>query len=148
MPSRYRFPRLLPWSNVTVSGLSESSGGDRPSESMSLSYSKIAISYTQYDGAAGRPAPTASAGTWRRTGAVRPRPRVERRLAQVADETGRGSRPPAGVGPCGVCRRPGPDAAVYTLGDAGGRLDIVAESGRGARPASLIQPVPIDLGKK
>jgi type VI protein secretion system component Hcp len=51
MPSRYRFPRLLPWSNVTVSGLSEASGGDRPSESMSLSYSKIAISYTQYDGA-------------------------------------------------------------------------------------------------
>lgn len=37
-------------SNVTVSGLSEnaSSGGTIPTESMSLSYSKIAISYTQY----------------------------------------------------------------------------------------------------
>jgi type VI secretion system secreted protein Hcp len=37
-------------SNVTVSGVSEgaSSGGTIPAESMSLSYSKIAISYTQY----------------------------------------------------------------------------------------------------
>jgi type VI protein secretion system component Hcp len=35
-------------SNVTVSGLSEAASADSATESMSLSYSKIAISYTQY----------------------------------------------------------------------------------------------------
>lgn len=47
-------------SNVIISGFSTSSGGDRPSESLSLNFTKIAVTDTAMnpDGTAGSPATT------------------------------------------------------------------------------------------
>jgi type VI secretion system secreted protein Hcp len=46
--------------NVLVSGYSANSGGDRPSESISLNFTKIEFKYTPYDDKQGKGTPTSS----------------------------------------------------------------------------------------